>query len=172
MINDRSVKYVNFVISRASDENDTGFAAKLKRAESESTEYQCWEILSQWTNLENQTERKAFGLIGASIAHQLPEADGEISIGKALRRTDSESNSESITKSSAAARLRRLISCSSSAELIQVLRPTLNLIASKNIVPCYARLLDEILKFDFDNSRTPICARWAQDFFARSEEGN
>lgn len=173
MNNQKSENFVSYVISKIRHENNKGFGAKLKKSDNEATEYQSWEILARWIDLESVKERKAYGLIGASLARSNFKNDGSLSLGKALYfsfRTENETGD--IVKSSAATRLRRILACKESLELIDILRPILRFFQSKEINICYSRLLNEILWFDNDYSRDKIRSRWAQDFFGKMEEEN
>ncbi|MGX8679551.1 MAG: type I-E CRISPR-associated protein Cse2/CasB [Sphaerochaetaceae bacterium] len=171
MHNNRGEAFVSYVIKRINDSDGKSFAAKLKRAESESTEYQSWEILTHWADLDSETQRKAFGIIGASIAHQALKQDGTISLGKGLRLSAKDiTSADKLAKSSEASRLRRLISCKSGIELANTVKPIIRLLESRDITICYSRLLNEILFFDSDISREKTCINWAQDFFGRRSE--
>ncbi len=158
----KTKKFVEYVIRRANIEQDKGFSAKLKKADNEATEYQSWEILANWTNLE-YAERKAYALIGATAARSKRKIDGNMSLGRALRGSvQADSNPED---SSAASRLRRILAIQDSDELIRVLRSTLRFLDSKEQPLDYARLLDEILWFNHEEVRDKIRSRWAQDFY-------
>jgi CRISPR system Cascade subunit CasB len=168
---DRSESYVNFIIKAINDDKGKGFSAKLRKTDNEDTEYQGWEILSQWLNLEWQAERRAFALIGSSLARIKPAEDGNISVGEGLRLVHLMSKVPTeLEKSSSALRLRRILSCKNREELIDILKPVLRLLESKDLVLHHARLLDEVLWFDLDESRERTRARWARDFFNKKEE--
>lgn len=171
MIDQQCINYVRYLQERIGNAKNKGFAAKLKRADNEATEYQSWEILADWVDLSSEVHRKAYQLIGASIARTGRTQDDITSLGKALNRLFfKDGNSGEIEKSPASARLRRVLACRDVLELIDVLRPILRLLDSKEISYSYARLLDEIIRFNHDSSRDVIRSRWAQDFFRSKEE--
>lgn len=171
MPSQKSVDFVEFVLQRIHKGKDRGFGAKLRKADNEATEYQSWEILAQWIDLEKEKDRKAYGLIGASLARTKIPSDGKASLGKALQLASLKNADVSdIKKSSAALRLRRLLACKDRLELIEILRPILRYLESKEIAVCHAQLLDDILWFEHDSSRERIRARWAQDFFGKGAE--
>lgn len=156
-------KFVAFVIERIHADN--GFRGKLSRASNESTEYQSWEILANWCDLDKEWERLPFALIGASLAKSRPLADGRFGIGQAIAKCYEDGNQSDQAK----AKLRRLLACKSTVEACQILRPLLSLIESKGGNLCFARLLQDLLRFNVE--WTP--AKWAQDFYGKSadEEG-
>lgn len=169
MPNEKSKKYVEYVLRSA--RADKGFAARMKKADNEATEYQSWEILSNWIDLEYHRDRRAYGLVGASLARANMSSDGFLGLGKALNTVFYQENgSGDISKSSAAVRLRRLLACHNAEELIGILRSMLRFLESKDIKFSRAQILDDILWFDHDNSRERIRTRWAQDFFRAMEK--
>lgn len=159
--------FVQYLFERICQKKDKGFAAKLKKGDNEATEIQSWEILARWVDLEKVLEVKAFGLVGAAVARSSQQKDGSYGLGKALWLSlEDKKDAES---SSAAARLRRLLSCQDRLELMRILRPTIGFLQSKEISMDYSRLLDEILLFDGDNSRERVRTRWAMEFFGQKE---
>jgi len=159
---------VAYVLQRISSGGDTGFASKLRRADNQDTEYQSWEILANWIDLEQEKERKAYGLVAASLARASTEKDGVGSIGDALRSAFLvKATGEDIVKSMECSRLQRLLASRDSSELIGVLRALLKYLDAKGIDYSKAQLLDEILWFDNDTQRDRIRAGWAQGFFRK-----
>lgn len=171
MPSDRSVSFVNHVIKQINNDKGKGFGAKLRKADNENTEYQSWEILSSWVNLEWESDRKAFALVGASMARSKPSEDGKLSVGEALRMVHlKDKDIGDIEKSSSASRLRRLLACKEKDELMDILKPVIRYVESNGLLLHHARLLDEILWFNNDASRERTRARWARDFFRKKEE--
>lgn len=164
----RNEAFVNFIFQKVHQEKNAGFAAKMKKADSETTEVQSWELLARWTNIENRRQTKIYGLIGSAVARSKSEANGNYGLGKALLFTIADKTE--IEKSSAAARLRRILACQDGMELVRILRPTLRYLESKEVSLDYSRLLEEILWFDNDASRDRTRARWAGEFFTYGEE--
>ncbi len=171
MPSDKSISFVSYVIKQINDDKGKGFGSKLRKADNENTEYQSWEILSRWVNLEWESDRKAFALIGASLARSRPSEDGKYSIGEALRMVHvKDKGNEDIENSSSALRLRRLLACKDKEEVMDILKPVIRYIESKGFIVHYASLLDEILWFNNDVSRERTRAKWARDFFRKKEE--
>lgn len=158
----RSDRFVAFVLERG--RNDTGFAARLRRADNPDTEYQSWDTLATFgVNLERDAERLPFALIGAALCRLKPERDGNASLGLALRSCFEENIDQGTV------RLRRLLTCDSPEEACRVLRPLLGLLAAKaQKTLCFARLLNELLLF-YGPARERIKVRWAQDFYRNGE---
>lgn len=171
MPSEKSISFVNHVINQINNDKGKGFGAKLRKADNENTEYQSWEILSSWVNLEWESDRKAYALVGASLARSKPSVDGNLSIGEALRMVHAkDKDMGDIEKSSSALRLRRLLACKEKDELMDILKPVIRYVESKGVLVCHARLLDEILWFNNDTSRERMRARWARDFFSKKEQ--
>lgn len=157
--------FVYWVLRQKHEENK-GLVAKLRKAESPATEYQAWEILTRWVDLEKPWERDAYGLVGASISRSKREGDGSLSIGGALRVLAlSRDKSLDLKGSSEALRLRRLVACTDQNELVDVLRPLLRYLNSKEIALSYERLLKELMSFHFEDAQERIKARWIKDFY-------
>lgn len=170
MANQKSIAFVDYVLDMIHKKKDKGFGAKMKKADNETTEYQSWDILSRWIDLENEKDRKTYGLIGASSARSGNPVDGQYDLGKSLYMAFQQSEgSGEAEKSSSALRLRRLLACRDSLELIEIIRPVLRFLESKEISFSHAQILDDILWFDNDRSRERTRARWAQEFFGKKE---
>lgn len=153
-------QFVQFIIGHC--KQDKGFAARLRRADNPATEYQSWEILGPWVDLENKFQRLPYAAVAAAIGRSKVDANGSLSLGKALADAYAEKGS---TKSSdqAKARLRRLLACDSVEEVCRVIRPVLTLIDSKVAEPLdYSKLLSELRYF---GEKSKI--RWAQEFYGQ-----
>jgi CRISPR system Cascade subunit CasB len=164
---DREGQFVAYLLERM--KKDKGFRAVLRRADNETTEYQSWEILSRWCDIEKSWERKPFALVAASLARNAPDKDGVALLGEALDRayTDS-SGTRGREHGAAQARLRRVLACRSSEEVLKILRSMLRLISSREVLINHAKLLNELLWFD--RSGEKIKLRWAQQFYGKGEE--
>ncbi|MDY0145222.1 MAG: type I-E CRISPR-associated protein Cse2/CasB, partial [Kiritimatiellia bacterium] len=51
----RGHSFVEYVLQRMED--DTGFGAALRRADNPATDYQAWEHLARWCDLDKAWER-------------------------------------------------------------------------------------------------------------------
>lgn len=152
--------FVHYIIERC--QQNKGLAAKLRRADNPNTEYQSWEIIGPWVDLENSYQRLPYATVAAAIARVKLAANGQLTLGKALVLAYSEKGTTEYSDQ-AKARLRRLLACSDVAEVCRVIRPVLTLIDSKVGQPLdYAKLLTELRYF---GERTKI--RWAQEFYGQ-----
>ncbi len=142
-------------------QKDKGLAAGLKRADNPATEYQCWEHLAAFNiDLEKDYQRLPYATIAAAIAKAKVESNGVMGIGRGISLCYEEGNNSDQAK----AKLRRLLACESVEETCRILRPLFSLIESKVNLPLdYTQLLNDLLKFHFDNQR--VKTRWAQDFY-------
>ena len=142
---------------------DNGALARLKRADSPEQAPQAWDIL-----LKLNIQPRDFGAcltVGAAFCRRGEAADGKASLGLALASCFDDREQGSM-------RLRRLLACTDSEELRSILRPLLGFIDSRAKQRlCYARLLDEFIKFDHSNWRESIKLRWTQDFWNIAEQG-
>lgn len=157
----REQMFVEFVLSRMKDDN--AFGAALRRADNPATEYQSWEYLAKWCEIDKEWERRPFATIAAAIARAKPKADGFLGIGKAISGCYPEDGNKS---DSAKSKFRRLLACDSPEEACVILRPLLSLISSRRIRLCYAQLLNELIYFG-DGEK--IKTKWAVDFYGRRD---
>ena len=151
-------EYVNFVLDRM--KKDTAFGAALRRADNPATEYQSWEYLIKWCDLDKNCQRLPYTVVSAGIARAKPDKDGFLGVGKAIAECYEDKNQSD----SAKAKLRRLLACDSVKEACSILRPLLSLIGSRGLQLCYGQLLHELLYFG-DGEKIKI--KWAMDFYGR-----
>lgn len=159
----RTELFVERVISRL--KTDNGFRAAMTRADHEATAPQAWRFLLELGNvdLEKDWERQAFALVGAAMAREQTETNGTQSLGRALFccKVDPKEADDSIER-----RLRRILACENSSELVAVLRQTIRFMQRSDKVRLdYEWLLRDILFF---NEKTKV--RWAQDYYGRHED--
>ena len=170
-MSNKSESFVNYLLKTIHQNSNKGFRAKCRKADSDTTEYQSWDILSPWVDLEKTKERKAFQLIASSVSQGNRDTDGSLSLGKALYTAYVRGGKEGDSKSSSqAARLRRVLACRDSLDLIDNLRSMLRYLRSMDVYVSHSQLLNDILHFDYDNSRERIRSRWAQDFYSGIKE--
>ncbi len=159
--NDKCVKFVQHVIERI--QNDTGFRAALTRADNPATEYQSWEHLVRWCDIDKSWERIPYTTIAAGIARAKPRIDGNLRIGTAIAGIYDKGSENEAAKG----KLRRLLACTSNEEACKMLRSILPLIHSKGVKLSYAQLLRDLLYF-----RDKVSREWAISFYRRREEGD
>lgn len=144
---------------------DKGFRASLRAADNPGTEYMAWPVLIRWGVDVTKSEKDAYCLIAAAAARSSAEKDGEGTFGKTLAQCFEAGRDDP----GAASRMQRLLGCDSVSEACQVLRPMLRLIQSKNPGQLsFARLLEDLVRFQWDSSRERVKERWAMDFYARA----
>jgi CRISPR system Cascade subunit CasB len=162
--NHRGTAFVDYLFQRG--QQDKGFAARLRRGDNPSTEYQCWETLAAFgVNLEHANERVPFALVAAAVLRSDQTTNGKLQIGQAIARSFDDGNQSDQAKT----RLRRLLACEDSEEVCRILRPLLRLIQSRVTQPLdYAALLEDLHWFHADSTR--IKARWAQQFYGKFAE--
>lgn len=157
-------RFVDYVLTRQQD--DSGFAARLRRADNPSTEYQSWEILASFgVDLEKNWQRLPYCTLGAALAKAKPERDGTLGLGAAIAAC----YEDRAQSDQAKARLRRILACTSIEELCLILRPVLALIASRGVSLDFSQLLQQLLWFS-GQGQERVRTRWAQDFYHRSSE--
>lgn len=157
----RGQEFVNFVLARM--DNDNAYGAALRRADNPATEYQSWEYLAKWCELDKEWERRSFATVAAAIAHAKPKVDGFLGIGKAIAACYPEDGNKS---DSAKSKLRRLLACGSVEEVCVILRSLLSLIASRGVRLGYGQLLNELVYF---GNGEKIKVKWAVDFYGRRD---
>lgn len=161
--NSREEGFVRAIIEKCN--TDKGLAARLRRADNPSSEYQSWDVLASFgVDLEKEHQRLPFVTIAAAIAKAKAEKNGSASLGKALISCYDDGRDSTPGK----ARLRRLLACDNLAEACRILRPIFTLIDSKSTQGVdYARLLKQLRRFAFEDSRQQVRAQWAQDFYSQ-----
>ena len=160
----RAEQFIGYVIERINKDN--GFAAKLKRADNPATEYQSWELLAGFgVDLEKEWVRLPYCTVGAALARAKSTSDGKFALGAAIAACFDDGNQSDQAK----ARLRRLLACSSSTEVCQILRPLLSLMSSRGVIPNFSQLLYQLLWYSGDN-QDRIRARWANEFYRRVDD--
>lgn len=171
MADSKPKAFVEWVLSKTGDSGNKGLLARLRKAESETTESQAWEALSRWIDLEKPWERQAYGLIGASLSRLKSVKDGSLGLGGALRFLWVKRGGETkIEDSSEAMRLRRLLSCRDQNEALDVIRPLLRYLTGQDVPISHAILLEDLLWFNIDASQERIKLRWAKEFYVKSGE--
>lgn len=155
-------RFVEGVFSRC--QKDKGLAARLRRADNPSMEYQSWEFLAAYgVDLEKEQQRLPFVTVAAAIAKSRHEHNGVLSLGRAIAACYDEGNQSDQAK----ARLRRILATDDFSELCRLLRPQLALISSRVSQPLdYQRLLRQLRRFSF--SSEPVKAQWAQEFYGQT----
>jgi len=155
-------RFVQAVLERC--KNDKGLAARLRRADNPSTEYQSWELLGALgVDLEKDYQRLPFVTVAAAMAKSKAEQNGSLTLGRAIAACYEDGRDSAQAK----ARLRRLLACDELAEVCRILRPILTLINSKVGQPLdFVRLLKQLRNFYFNGQR--VKAQWAQEFYGQS----
>lgn len=163
----RDQRFVEIVMERC--RQDKGMAARLRRADNPSTEYQSWELLGWFgVDLEKEYERLPFATIAAAIAKSKSEHNGSLPLGLAIAACYEDGRESNQAK----ARLRRLLACDELSEVCRILRPVLTLIDSKVGRPLdYVRLLRQLRFFTYESGlRTKT--QWAQEFYGQPSPTN
>ena len=166
--NSLSKAFVRFVLDQvnaAPQTKDTGFVARMKRADNPDLEYQVWNILLGFNiDIEFAARRLPFCLIRAALCRRQPEKDGIFGLGASLRSCFGDDEDQG------SMRLRRLLACQTTEEACRILRPMLSLITAKAAKPlCFATLLEELLYFE-SNGQERIKMRWARVFYSLPNE--
>lgn len=158
--NSRGDAFTAFVLKRLAQE--TAFGAALRRADNPATEYQSWEYLAQWCDLDNTYERTCFAIVASGLAHAKQSIDTPSGIGSAIAQCYKPDGNQD---DSAKRRLRRLLACDTGVEACKWVRPVLRLAESKGVRVNFGRLLDDLLHFG-----PKVKERWAMDFYGRRED--
>jgi CRISPR system Cascade subunit CasB len=161
--------FVKAVIEKLKGQ-DTSFGALLRRADNPATEYQSWEYLCRWCDIEKSWKYKPYALIGAALARAKPDANGHFGIGRAVALCYSDEGKFNGNEQPAAkAKFRRLLACDTTEEACGILRPLLGLIESRKIQLNYAELLKDLL-YSNEWFNDHIKSKWARDFYYKKEE--
>lgn len=158
----QATRFINYVFSRLAE--DTAMGARLRRADNPATEEQAWRYFARFgVNLEDARSVKAYATVAAALARAKPQKDGEHSLGRSLAGISGVRSADE-QDGPAAVRLRRILSCRTTEEACEVLRPLLRLIAAQSSHSlCYTALLHDLLYFNDATRR-----RWANAFYSFS----
>ena len=148
-------------------DRDKGIAARMRRANNPTTEYQSWELLVGFgIDLERESQRLPHTTIMAAIATSKAPENGYLSLGQAIAKCYVDGSDSEQAKS----RLRRLLATQDTNEMCRILRPILSLIHSRLSEPLnYEGLLKQMLSFQYDPQK--VKARWAQEFYRHYDDG-
>jgi CRISPR system Cascade subunit CasB len=160
----RDQRFVEAILQRCL--SDKGVAARLRRADNPSLEYQSWETLGALgIDLEQEHQRLPHVTVAAAIAKSKAESNGVMRLGAGIAACYGTGNGDA-AHDQARARLRRLLACEDLREACRILRPILTLIDSKVGRPLdFIRLLRQLRQFGLYPQS--VKAEWAQEFYAR-----
>lgn len=161
----RGEAFVQFTLKRL--QKDSAFGAALRRADNPSTEYQAWEYLSHWCDIDKPWELQPFATVGAALARAKPINDGSLRIGAAIAACYSEGGAPGNQTDTAKAKIRRLLACDTIDEICRILRPILSLITSRGIHLWYSDLLDDLIHYSEYKKQ-----KWAVDFYGRRQQAD
>lgn len=161
-------RFVEQIIQKCKE--NPAFRASMRKAGSINQEHECWPILLSFgIDINKSWERLPYVLVGSVIASEKVETNGKLAFMTALSGIYADQRKKGADKddqsaSPAGARLRRLLSCSTTQECCMVLRPMMHLVLSRTETPVnLAELLRNLLFFEKDTQR--IKAVWATDFY-------
>ena len=150
-----SEAFISYVTQKL--EWDKDFASRLKRADNPNTEHYAWDIIMPWCHSADDSHKKIFCLVGASMARNRIVHDGELGLGEALAKIEKHGDSFSPT------RLKKLLSCHDVIQLCYFLRPIIRQIEAHRLRLSYEKLLDQLLFFDLYPDRQK--KKWAKDCY-------
>lgn len=161
----REQAFVQFVLNHL--QRDSAFGAALRRADNPSTEYQAWEYLSQWCDIDKPWELLPFATVGAALARAKPSSDGNLGLGSAIASCYTEGQTKGNQTDTAKAKIRRVLACDSIDEVCRILRPLLSLVVSRGVKLNYSGLLGDLLYFNEWTKQ-----KWAVDFYGRRQDSD
>lgn len=146
---------------------DKGFKATMKQVDNEAFEWKFWYVLNSFVcRLENRDIRKAFAVIGSSIAKSTQICNGSVGLGRAIAMTLRDSSEKVYPP-----RLMKLLSIDDSEELLDFLRPTLSFLSSKGIQLDYSSVLSDVIAYIGDeDKREAVKVHWVSDFLSNGQE--
>ncbi len=141
--------------------------AIFKRADTPALSLHSWEFLLRCgVDIENEDERAVASLIVASIARSKTDNNGKKVLAQALAACYPEGSASD----AATMKIRRVCSCNSVLELVEVLRPILRLIESRVGGVDYVDLYWSLRRYRYDDRRQDIHARWMKAFYSKDKE--
>jgi CRISPR system Cascade subunit CasB len=149
--------FVNYITKVVAVDNKQMISA-LKKGDNPATAYYAWGYLNRFVDITNERVAEPYALVASSIVKTKSKSNGFNSLGKCISKCGNE------------ARLRRLLSSSTTDDLCKQLRPILSLIESNSISIDYVSLLNDLIRFQYNDEQ--VKARWAKDFYNHSENGD
>ena len=111
----------------------------------------------------NDDIRHAYALVASAAANSSLNKDGMYGFGLAMRRAADMKLSEKENKQFHP-RFSRILASDGLRDLLEILRPTLQLIDAKSIPLDYSRLLSDLLRFRDSSKRDRVRIEWAADY--------
>jgi len=154
-----NANFIKYIIKICKE--DKGTRAELRRADKGANSWRGLSIVVSFgENIINKDKRMIYSLIISSIARSGIDSDGGSTLGGAFKKLKANGN---ISNNSAELRLRRLLSCRSTSEVLRVLQKSMSILESNSDIK-YSVLLHDLLNFDTDRQEQ-IKTVWAQDFY-------
>lgn len=156
--------------------DDRGYLARLKRGLAEGTEDQAWGILAvQHFDFSDAVKRKVWATVGG-LAATLEDAgllkvEGWENMGMVMRRImNVEGNVDESRMKAYEAKLRRLLNCTSTIELCDLVVGIVRLAESKRVEVNCRQLYFDLNGWDDQEKREKSRVHWAQDFYRVEQE--
>jgi len=154
-----------FLDHLASQTGDRGVMADLRHGLSRATEYRAWPHIAQWCRLDNEKQRRIWLTVAAGFAiHQRATDSGNM--GTVLRSLATGGGRGLEGLATFDARFRRLLACSSAAELCDHLGGVLRA-AERNGIPVnFAQLYKDLTYW---GNRAKV--EWATEYWGTPPAG-
>jgi CRISPR system Cascade subunit CasB len=157
-VQSKAKAFVSFILSR---KEDRGFLARLRKAQSKTTEHEAYEILAPWIDLESRKMREIYGTVGSLLSmHKKSSSNGK-GVGFSLLAASGFDRESPAPR----ARLRRLLACDDVIEVLPHVKASLKLAASKDASIDYSQVLSDLVWFG-----DRVKARWAKEYYSRTKE--
>ena len=155
--------FIDYIFQRI--KSDKGFRAEMRRANNPSVEWQAAGVLQHFLGDDFFVDdiRHAYALVASAAANSSLNKDGMYGFGLAMRRAADIKLSEKENKQFHP-RFSRILASDGLRDLLEILRPTLQLIGAKSIPLDYSRLLSDLLRFRDGSKRDRVRIEWAADY--------
>ena len=150
---------------------DKGFRAELRHAANPLLEYRVFPEIYHFVGdkILDGNIKQIYMLVASAAAKSGLESDGTYGFGRAMREVSDIKDSNG--RKSFHPRFSRIVSIRSFKDLAEVLRPTLQLIASRNIPLDYSMLLSDLIRWNSsDADRTRVKDEWCADYLGKIEQ--
>lgn len=156
--------------------DDRGYLARLKRGLAEGTEDQAWGILAvQHFDFSDAVKRKVWatvgGLAATLLAAGLFKTEGQENMGTVVRHiTNADGKADESRVKSYETKLRRLLNCTSTVELCDLVIGVVRQASAKSIAVNCRQLYFDLNGWDDQEKREKSRVRWTQDFYRVEKE--
>ena len=162
-------------IAEAAKRDERGFLAELRAGLNENSQERAWPIIArQGFNFTDGVRRRVWLTVGGLAAMLAPTglmSSSWASMGAVMRKIkDGDSNNGESGIKSCEAKFRRLLNCSNSEELCELVVQVVRTAERKGVAVNCHQLFWDLVKWEDEESREKTRLRWTRDFYGVNQK--